>query len=240
MGRELFEIKKNQVGYGYLIERDAGYISLDDSRNVKAIRELNEFTSGKNGVEMVDRLKVYAVFQKYGIPNANGRIYPERVLKKQVELYNEKINDRRSYGELNHPESVTINGERLAFLITKLWWENSTLVGEIELILSPGFVRFGIISCLGDMVANYIRLNIKIGVSSRGLGSVEKDTFSDKHIVQDDFEITCWDIVTDPSTPGSYIGAQMNDLTQYVENKAPSKDKLIEGLDSFLNKKMLV
>lgn len=240
MGRELFEIKKNQVGYGYLIERDAGYVSLDDVRNVKAIRELNEFTSGKSGVEVVDRLKVYAVFQKYGIPNANGRIYPERVLRKQVELYQKRISDRSSYGELNHPESVTLNGERLAFLITKLWWEQSTLVGEIELILSPGFVRFGIISCLGDMVANYMRLNIKIGVSSRGLGSVEKDTFSDKHIVQDDFEITCWDIVTDPSTPGSYIGTEMTDLTQYIESKENNKNRIIEGLNNFLDKRVIL
>jgi hypothetical protein len=241
MAKELFEIKRNQEGYGYLIERDAGYISLDDPRNVKAINELNSgFGDTESGVKIVDRLKVFAVFQKYGIENANGRIYPEQILKKQVDIYQEKINDRRSYGELNHPDSVTIDGDRLAFGITKLWWEGHTLVGEIELILSPGFVKYGVISCVGDKVANYLRLDWKIGVSSRGLGSVEKDRFSGKYIVQDDFEITCWDIVTDPSTPGSYIGAQMNDLTQYVENKVSDKNKIIEGLNKFLNKKILI
>ncbi len=240
MVNELLEIKKNNEGYGYLIEKDAGYISLDDSRNYRAINDLVDFGSGKSGVEVVDRLKVVAVFQKFGIPNANLRIYPESVLKKQVEVYQRKIKDRSSYGELNHPESVTINGERLAFLITKLWWENQTLLGEIELILSPGFVKFGIISCLGDMVANYLRLGIKIGVSSRGLGSVEKDKFSGKYIVQDDFEITCWDIVTDPSTPGSYIAAEVGELSQYVEGVETKKNRIIEGLDSFLNKKILV
>lgn len=240
MTKQLFEIKKGNEGYGYLIERDAGYISFEDPRNQKAINELNSFSKNTgSGVEVVDRLRVFAVFQKYGIENANGRIYPESILRKQVELYQEKIDNRQSYGELNHPEATTINGERLTFIITKLWWEKHTLVGEIELILSPGFVKYGVISCLGDMVANYLRLNIKIGVSSRGLGSVEKDKFTGKYIVQDDFDLTCWDIVTDPSTRGSYIGANMNDLTQYIESKTSNKSKLIEGLDNFLNKKIL-
>ena len=211
MEKELFEIRKDKEGYGYLIERDAGYISVDDPRNKDAVEELNNIMNSPNDVKIVDRLKVYAVFQKYGIENANGRIYPEPILRKQVDIYQKKINERQSYGELNHPESVTIDGDRLAFLITKLWWEKSTLVGEIELILSPGFVKYGIISCVGDKIANYIRLKIKIGVSSRGLGSVEKDRFSGKYIVQDDFEITCWDVVTDPSTPGSFIGNKMSD-----------------------------
>lgn len=238
--KQLFEIKKNNEGYGYLIEKDAGYISLDDSRNSDTIKQLGDLTSGKPGVEIVDRLKIFAVFQKYGIQNANGRIYPEDILKKQVQIYQNKINDRSSFGELNHPESVTINGERLAFLITKLWWEKQTLVGEIELILSPGFVKFGIISCLGDMVANYLRLGIKIGVSSRGLGSVEKDKFSGKYIVQDDFEITCWDIVCDPSTPNAWISGDYDGLKPYVENTNTNKSRIIEGLDNFLNKKLLL
>lgn len=240
MAKELFEIKRNCEGYGYLIERDAGYISLDDKRNLKAITELNDFTNGKPGVEVVDRLKVYAVFQKFGIENANGRIYPEPILRKQVDVYQHKIDDRSSYGELNHPESVTINGERLAFLITKLWWEQHTLVGEIELILSPGFVKYGVISCLGDMVANYLRLGIKIGVSSRGLGSVERDKFSGKYIVQDDFELTCWDIVTDPSTPNAWLSTTSDGMKPWIESKESNKGNLIEGLDKFLDKKILL
>lgn len=239
MAKELFEIKRNCEGYGYLVERDAGYISFDDSRNAEALNELNNIGSGTREIKVVDRLKVFAIFQKYGIENANGRIYPEQILRKQVDAYQRRIADRSSYGELNHPESVSINGERLTFIITKLWWENATLVGEMELILSPGFVNQGVISCLGDMVANYVRLGIKIGVSSRGLGSVEKDRFSGKYIVQDDYEITCWDIVTDPSTPNAWIGVDKKDLNQYVEGKTTSKSRIIEGLDNFLGKKIL-
>jgi hypothetical protein len=241
MATELFEIKRNNEGYGFLIEKDAGYISADDPRNVQALTELNNIGgTSTHGVEVVDRLKVFAVFQKYGIENANGRIYPEGVLRKQVELYQQKINDRRSYGELNHPESVSVDGDRLAFGITKLWWEQKTLVGELELILSPGFVKYGVISCVGDKVANYLRLGWKIGVSSRGLGSVEKDRFTGKYIVQDDFEITCWDVVTDPSTNNAWMGKEMNDLTQYIESRTSNKTKIVEGLDSFLNKNIIL
>lgn len=237
MRNKLHEVRKNEEGFGYLIERDAGFISPDDPRNTESINKLNSSISGD--VEIKDRMKVFAVFQKYGVPNANGRIYPEGILRKQVDAFQKRIDGRNSYGELNHPESVTIDGERLTFLITKLWWEGKTLVGEMELILSPGFVKYGVISCLGDMVANYLRLGIKIGVSSRGLGSVEKDRFTGKYVVQDDFEITCWDIVTDGSTPGSWISPEVANLSQYVESKVSNKDRIMEGLNNFLGKKQI-
>jgi hypothetical protein len=239
MRQELLEIKAGNEGFGYLIERDAGFISNNDPRNEKTISELNKIGK-ENNVEVVDKLTIFLILQKFGIENANGRIYPEQVLKKQVDIYKEKIADRRSYGELNHPESVSIDGDRLAFGITDLWWEEHTLIGKAELILSPGFVKYGIISCVGDKVANYLRLNWKIGVSSRGLGSVEKDRFTGKYIVQDDFEITCWDIVTDPSTNGSYISVDKNNLSQYVENKTNNEKKLIENLDRFISKKIML
>lgn len=240
MAQEILEIKSNNEGFGVLIEKDAGFISSKDPRNEKAITELNKIGIENKTIEIVDRLKVFAVFQKYGIKNANGRIYPESILRKQVEIYKEKIRDRRSYGELNHPESVSIDGDRLAFGITNLWWENSTLVGEIELILSPGFIKYGVISCVGDKIANYIRLGWKIGVSSRGLGSVEKDRFTGQYIVQDDFEITCWDVVTDPSTNQAWISSSYDGLKPYVESKEVKKSSIIEGLDNFLNKKILL
>ncbi len=237
MTKELFEIKKNNEGFGYLIEKDAGFIDPKINENVKSINELNS-SMGIIGdvVEIADRMRIYLVLQKYGIENANGRIYPESVLRKQVELYKRKIADRRAYGELNHPESVTIDGDRLAFGLTEVHWEGRTLMGSGELIMSPGFVKHGVISCVGDKVANYLRLGWKIGVSSRGLGSVEKDRFSGKFIVQDDFELTCWDLVTDPSTNNAWVDTDISGLKPYVESKQTSKTIIIEGLDNFLNK----
>lgn len=240
MAKELTEIKRNSTGYGFLIERDAGYISLDDEKNAIAKETLNNIGRNEPGIEIVDRLKVVAVLQKFGVENANGRIYPEQILKKQVEIYQAKIKRRQSYGESNHPEDITLNLDRLAFGITRTWWEGRTLLGELELILSPGFVKMGIISCEGDRIANYLRLGWLIGISSRGLGSVEKDRYSGKLIVQDDFEITCWDIVSDPSTNGSYLGADKESIQQYVESKTINKPKLIEGLDNFLQKRTIL
>jgi hypothetical protein len=240
MMQELMEVKGGNEGYGFLIERDAGFISPDDPRNKEVIDKLKNTEDKNNGVEIVDRLTVFAVFQKYDIKNANGRIYPEAILKKQVELYKEKIRDRRSYGELNHPESVSLDGDRLAFGITDLWWEEHTLVGKMELILSPGFVKYGVISCVGDKLANYLRLGWTMGVSSRGLGSVEKDRFTGDYIVQDDFEITCWDSVCDPSTIGSFINPRKENLNQYIESKSANKSKIIEGLDRFISDKNIL
>lgn len=236
---ELNEIKYGQTGYGFLVERDAGSISLDDVRNIQVKNELGKIGNSE-GIEIVDRLKVFAVLQKHSQENANGRIYPESVLKKQCELYQLRIDERRAYGEMNHPESVTIDGSRISHIITKIWWEGRTLVGELELVLSPGFVKSGVISCEGDRFANYLRLGIKMGVSSRGLGSVEQDRFSKKFLVQDDFELTCFDVVTDPSTKNAWVGANMSDLKPYVENKITSKKSLSEGLDNFLNKKKIL
>jgi hypothetical protein len=90
------------------------------------------------------------------------------------------------------------------------------------------------------MVANYIRLGVKIGVSSRGLGSVEKDRFSGKYIVQDDFEITCWDFVTDPSTPLAYVSHNQEGIKPWIESKQSDKTKILENLDNFLNKKIII
>jgi len=240
MASELFEIKKNNQGYGILIERDGGFIDLGDERNSDARTELNKIGSKEPGVKIVDRLKVYAILQKYNCENANGRIYPKSVLMKQVELYQKMIDERMSYGESNHPESINLDLDRLAFGINKLWWENKTLFGELELILSPGFINYGIISCKGDQIANYLRLGWKLGISSRGLGSVEQDKFTGKYIVQDDFEITCWDFVCSPSTPGAYLADNQDDLKQYVESKQNNKGKILEGLNYFLGTKSIL
>jgi hypothetical protein len=178
---------------------------------------------------------VDAVFQKFDIKNANGRVYPERVLKKQVELYQQKIDERRSYGELNHPAESTIDLGRISHNIVELHWEGRTLVGKLELNISEGFRKLGIVSTMGDMAANHLINGYKIGVSSRGVGSVEQKL--GQTIVGEDFELICWDIVSDPSTPGAYIGHE-EDLHQYVEQKSASQKLVNEKLDK-INKILL-
>jgi len=221
--KDLKEIKKGEYGTGLLIEND-GYISMIESTNNKKIYE--SMTNGEWNVPYP--FIVDAVFQKFDIKNANGRVYPERVLKKQVEIYQQKIDERRAYGELNHPAESTIDLGRISHNIIELHWEGRTLVGKLELNISEGFRKLGIVSTMGDMAANHLINGYKIGVSSRGVGSVEQKL--GQTIVGDDFELICWDIVSDPSTPGAYIGHK-EELQQYVEEKSKDKKMVNEKLN---------
>lgn len=227
---QLVEIKKNNTGTGLLIERD-GYISMDSGNNKKLYESIGLDGGPDGGWNIPKPFIVDAVFQKFDIENANGRIYPESVLKAQVEKYIEKINDRRGYGETNHPEDSSINLSRIGMNIVELHWEGHTLVGKIEIPVSEGFRRFGIVSTCADEVANLLINNLKIGVSSRGVGSVEQRY--GKYMVGDDYELICWDVVSDPSTPNAWISTNREELQQYVETKTPKKDTLLEKLNRF-------
>jgi hypothetical protein len=228
-------LKRGESGYGYLIEHDAGFISPDEPRNQPFINEIKKLETGK--LVIAEPLIVYVVLQKYGILNRNGRIYPEHVLKTQDKIYQEAIRERRALGELDHPESSIIAGDRVSHNIIETWWEGSTLMGKMEIIMSPGFVNYGIISCKGDDVANMLRNRLKIGVSSRGVGSLVEGR-NGEQIVQDDFEIICWDVVTAPSTPNAWIGPSRESMTPYVEGveakKPIIKESLNDKLDNFL------
>lgn len=207
-------IKEGKTGHGILIEND-GYMFI---KNPQTINE--EFRNGEWNVPYP--FIVDAVFQKYGIKNANGRIYPEAILKRQVELYQQKIDERRALGEENHPQESTIDLGRIAINIIELHWEGATLVGKLEINTSYGFRKYGIVTTRGDDVANLILNGYKIGVSSRGVGSVEQKL--GQYIVGDDFELICWDVVSDPSTPGAYIG-KPEELQQYVESNTSNSGK---------------
>ena len=234
----LTEIKKGQVGTGLLIEND-GYVSLDMPEN-KILREAFE-------VEGVGRISpkdlpnpfiVSAVFQKFGIENANGRIYPEDVLKRAVEKYMENIRDRRGYGELNHPSESTIDLGRVAMNIVELSWQGHTLIGKMEIPISEGFRNLGIVSTCADMLAQWLISGLKVGVSSRGLGSVVKEF--NKLVVGDDYDIVCWDVVSQPSTPLAFIGMNDRDISPYVESQKKSgeviKESKLEKFDKWLLK----
>jgi hypothetical protein len=236
MEKEIKLLKRGQTGYGFLIEHDAGFISPDEPRNQPFINEVKKLETGK--LVIMEPLVVYVVLQKYGILNRNGRIYPEAILRSQDRLYQQAIKERRAVGELDHPESSVIAGDRISHNIIETWWENHTLMGKMEILMTPGFINYGIVSTKGDEVANLLRNRIKIGVSSRGVGSL-KDGRNGEQIVQDDFEIICWDVVTAPSTPDAWIFRNHEDAKPYVENTETKKPILQESLIDKLNKFLL-
>jgi hypothetical protein len=225
-------LKNNVTGQkGILIEYDAGYISPEENRHF--INEVNKLSKGESIIE--EPLYVYAVMQKFDVENRNGRIYPEHILRREAENYIKLIKEKRALGEADHPESSIVAISRISHNVVDLWWDGNVLMGKLEIIMSPGFISQGIISCEGDRIANYLRKGIKIGVSSRGVGSLKKE--GGKNVVQDDFEIICWDIVTSPSTPGSWIYNDKPSKEIQMSESEEKKDKnlLIDDLNNFLS-----
>ena len=220
-GNPLCEVKAGQTGMGLLVERDFHILGNDDM--VKQIKE--DINNDKKFV-IPDRFIVSAIFQKYGVKNANGRIYPKEVLVPEVERYiKEKINGfgNCAIGALNHPETSSLSLKDVTHKILNLRWEGCTLLGEMELHLSPGYRKYGICSTSGDLAANLILDGILIGVSSRALGNV-----IDKYgtlIVDDDLELIGWDVVCENSTPGAHISTNPQDLEQFIESKEENDNK---------------
>lgn len=385
----LTEVKKGQTGRGLLIEHDGHIVGNDD-----LVRQIREDVAHHHEFVIPDKFTVNAVFQKYGIKNANGRVYPEAVLKREVEKYiNERVNTRSAIGALDHPEclqpetkimaengwvniedvkegdriltltedknielhpvmkkidanyngkmvrlwsegkidltvtpnhkfplfdenrqfagfftadrlihpmtpedlhtsglgllktralsvgaddgyefreyeelicigdismeetdyvgtvhcvevenhtfyvmdinghcawsgnSTTLSGHDVSHVITELHWVGRTLVGTMDLHLSPGYRRYGICSTSGDLAANMILDGIQIGVSSRAIGSVEERLGVLE--VGDDLDLVSWDVVCEPSTPGAFISNNLQDLEQFIESNDSRDDSML-------------
>jgi hypothetical protein len=226
-------LESNEIGHGILIEADAGWINPKDQLNVNLIQE-NKKLDYKNPFEF------YAVLQKHDVPNRNGRTYPEKILKREAERYKQIIEKGLSTSELNHPESSLIDLDRVAHLITEIWWDDNILMGKLLLLTSPGFHQSGVVSTKGDVAANLMRQGVSLGISSRGVGSLKK--VGEKNEVQDDFELICFDLVSSPSTPGAYLFSNKEDRHKYDEKLEEEKKidpsnnilKLMNKLDSYL------
>ena len=160
-------LQPGQSGKGILVEYDAGYISPNENRNADLIRE------SKGMLDHSKPFEFYAVLQKYNTPNRNGRIYPEKILKRECENYKKMINKGIALSELNHPESSLVDLDRVSHLITDVWWEGPVLMGKLKLLTSPGFHERGIVSTKGDQAANLLRQGVTLGISSRGVGTLK-------------------------------------------------------------------
>jgi hypothetical protein len=216
----------NDTGKGILVEWDAGIINPNEVRNSDVIKE------SYGQLEHSKPFVFYATLQKYGVPNRNGRVYPEKILKREAEKYQEVIKRGMSISELNHPESSLIDLDRVAHLITDMWWEGNVLMGKVKLLTSPGFHERGVVTSKGDVAANLMRQGVTMGVSSRGVGSLVKQ--GEQNEVQGDFELICFDLVSSPSTPGAYLYLNKEDRPTYEEKLEENNN--IEVLGSGMDK----
>ena len=150
--------------------------------------------------------------------NQNGRSYPLPILKREAEKYkNVFVKERRALGELDHPESSVVNLSNVSHNILDLWWDNTDLMGKIEILPTPS----------GNIAKELLRAGIRLGISSRGMGSV-KNLGEGKVEVQDDFEIVCWDLVSNPSTQGAFMN-NLNESKGHIVTDRYSKINSLIG-----------
>ena len=157
------------------------------------ISEVEYITEQKDGGKKDYKIK--GVFMESDVKNRNGRVYPQEILAKEVVIYNKEfINQKLAFGELGHPEGPTVNLERASHMITALYPDGKSFVGEAKILSTP----------MGEIVKSLIDEGAKLGVSSRGMGSLEQKNGA--HYVRNDFYLaTAADIVSDPSAPNAFV-----------------------------------
>lgn len=150
---------------------------------------------------------IEGIFMQGDLKNRNGRIYPSAILEKEMNRYNKDfIQTKRALGELGHPDGPQINGDRVSHLITEMKRDGSNFVGKAKILGTP----------MGNIVKTFIDEGVKVGVSTRGLGSV-KQTKEGIMEVQDDFHLATVDVVTDPSGPNCFVNGMMENTEYYYD-----------------------
>ena len=179
---------------------------------MKLISEFNDYAVAPVIVEENEKGEkeyfIEGVFMQSDIKNRNGRIYPEQVMKKEVDRYvKEFVEKDRAFGELGHPDGPTINLDKVSHMITKLEQDGKNFMGRAKILSTPN----------GQIVRNLINDGAKLGVSSRGLGSLE--TRGGAQVVKDDFQFaTAADIVADPSAPEAFVEGIMEGVEWYYDS----------------------
>ena len=151
------------------------------------------------------------------VKNGNGRYYSRELWEREMDKYMENVNANRALGELDHPDSSIINLKNVSHNIKKIWWDGDDVMGAIELLPTPS----------GNILRALFENKIPVGVSSRGMGSLKQ--MGDLMEVQDDFELLCWDFVSTPSNPGSYMKEKgmMNESKINQHNKYIKTNSII-------------
>ena len=182
----------------------------------EAVEEVEYITEAKEGGGK--NYKIKGIFLQADIKNRNGRVYPMEVLEKEVGRYNKKfINEKRAYGELGHPDGPTVNLERVSHMVTELYPDGKNFIGEAKIMETP----------MGKIVKSLMNEGGKLGVSSRGMGSLDQKNGA--NYVRDDFYLaTAADIVADPSAPNAFVEGIMEGKEWVWTNGALMEAELVE------------
>ena len=158
--------------------------------------------------------------QEADVQNGNGRVYPRAIMEREVKNYGKLVQEMRALGELDHPDSSVINLQNVSHMCTEVWMDGASVMGKIKVLNTPS----------GKILNELISGGVQVGISSRGLGSVKES--NGQTLVEDDFQLICFDIVSDPSTPGAFMNLTENrDPLNKIFTKA---DRISRVLNSVL------
>lgn len=149
------------------------------------------------------------------VKNGNGRYYSKDLWEREIDKYKVLVEENRATGELDHPESSIINLQNVSHIIRDMWWDGDNVIGKIEVLPTSA----------GNILKALIENNVQVGVSSRGMGSLQQR--GEMLEVQDDFELLCWDFVSTPSNPGSFMQLVKEGLDFSKQNKYAKVNSII-------------
>jgi|TARA_R110000737_G_scaffold115302_1_gene148141 hypothetical protein len=158
--------------------------------------------------------------QEADVQNGNGRVYPHAVLMREMKNYSKLVTERRALGELDHPEDSVINLKNASHMVTDVWWDQKNVMGKVKVLDTPS----------GGILKSLVQSGVKLGISSRGMGSVQES--AGQTIVEDDFQLICFDFVSEPSTPNAFMMQEAKNFNNQVFTKADRINRLLnEVLD---------
>ena len=146
------------------------------------------------------------IMQTANKQNGNGRVYPKTVLEREVNNYHKLVKEHRALGELDHPEDSVINLKNASHLVTDIWWDNDNVMGKVKVLDTPS----------GRILKDLVSSGVKLGISSRGLGSVS-ESMSGETVVEDDFQLICFDFVSEPSTPNAFMLKEAKNMRPHTK-----------------------
>ena len=193
--------------------------------NKMILREYYELCEGGLCKDLLtEEEKIYAengglilsgVMQRANTQNGNGRVYPMQLLEREIKLYKNLVKVRRALGELDHPESSIINLNNCSHLVTDIWFEGQDVLGKVKVLDTPS----------GQILRSLVEGGVKLGISSRGLGTVQEGPSG--VTVNEDFQLVCFDFVSEPSTPNAFMMREAKEYNNKVFTKADRINRLL-------------
>jgi hypothetical protein len=189
------------------------WLPFDYSKDM--IKESREQNGGK--------IMMKGILQKSDTLNQNGRIYPEPILEREVRNYQKFIKEARALGECDHPDSSVVELKNASHIIREAYMDNGVCYGTVELLDTPS----------GKILQSLVESGVTLGISSRGVGSTRRE--GDHDVVQDDFQLICWDFVSEPSTPGAFMMKEGREISRRdLNNHFNKTDRINRAMNEII------